>query len=119
MARKPITTQEETSLEPEKKRGRAKSRPRCYGCDNRARPDSIFCSDRCGCGYADQLIGEDSGNDQEWCPVCDTWEVPDPEKETEEFTTVDKAGNVVSKQVIRFLECGHKSSGKPLYKGAK
>lgn len=118
MSRIPLEQKADTE-QPEKKRGRAKTRPVCYGCNNRARPDSIFCSDKCGCAYADQLVGLDAGNDQEWCPECDKWEEPDGNKPSKTLTTTDDQGNVISRKVERFLVCGHKSSGKTLYKGKK
>lgn len=43
----------------------------CYGCGQRPpRPRSYFCSDACGCAWADELT---EGNDPVWCPTCGEW----------------------------------------------
>lgn len=106
MARTPVQNQEGTNPPPGKK-GRSKTRPKCYGCDARARVDSNFCSDKCGCLYVDQLV---AGNDEEWCPTCDRWE-PMSEEVMGTVTHSDQEGKIVSQTKIVKLTCGHKSSG--------
>lgn len=65
-------------------------RPRCYGCDNKARARSRFCSMRCAAAYAEELI---EGNEDAYCPTCNSWEGLAPYEEAAE-------GSVT-------LSCGH------------
>lgn len=106
MSRTPVQNQEGTNPPPGKK-GRSKTRPKCYGCDARARAESNFCSDKCGAAYADELI---AGNGEEWCSTCDRWENPTAEV-MGAVIDYDKTGNVLSERKIFQLSCGHKSSG--------
>ncbi len=46
------------------------NKPKCYGCNRKARRGSLFCSQRCAAGYAEELI---LGNGEVYCYDCEEW----------------------------------------------
>ena len=56
-----------------------RKRPICYGCDRRAARGRRFCTAKCAGLYAEELI---RGNDDQYCPACDTWQGLDRYSET-------------------------------------
>jgi hypothetical protein len=49
-------------------------RPRCFGCERKARKDSLFCTDRCATSYAENIAGT---VDVVYCPDADDWVATD------------------------------------------
>ncbi len=45
-------------------------KPKCYGCNKKAKKGHLFCSMKCAAMYAEELI---IGNEQSYCFTCSEW----------------------------------------------